>query len=95
MELFRDYFEVDGDVTSYDTFLRVAERAGLGRAEVEGWLEGGEGGEQVDAEVQRAREMNVSGVPSLIIQDRYELDGARGEQDFLELFIKAKEAEGA
>jgi predicted DsbA family dithiol-disulfide isomerase len=93
MELFRDYFEADGDVTSYSTLIRVAEKAGLDPAEVEGWLEGGQGGEQVDSEVQRAREKNVTGVPSFIIQDKYEVDGAQDEQDFLEMFVKVKEAE--
>lgn len=43
MELSRDYFESDGDVTSYDTLTRVAEKAGLDRGEVEGgWRAGTE-----------------------------------------------------
>ncbi|ROW11337.1 hypothetical protein VMCG_01227 [Cytospora schulzeri] len=95
MELFRDHFEGEGDVTSHDTLLRVAEKAGLDRDEAKGWLEGGDGGEQVDAEVQRALERSVTGVPSFIIQDKYEIDGAQDEQDFLEYLIKAKEAEAA
>ncbi|KUI56580.1 Uncharacterized protein YwbO [Cytospora mali] len=93
MELFRDYFEANGDVTSYDTLERVAEKAGLEPSEVRGWLEGGDGGEEVDAEVREAAERNVTGVPSFLIQGKYEVDGAQDEQAFMELFTKVMEAE--
>lgn len=93
MELFRDHFEGDGDITSHDTLLRAAGRAGLDGKEAKEWLEGGHGGQQVDAEFREARERNVSGVPSFVIQGKHVVEGAQEEQAFLEVFAAVKDAE--
>ncbi|KUI67847.1 hypothetical protein VM1G_02640 [Cytospora mali] len=64
----------------------ASEKAGLEPSEVRGWLEGGDGGEEVDAEVREAVERNATGVPSFMIQGKYEVDGAQDEQAFMGAF---------
>jgi predicted DsbA family dithiol-disulfide isomerase len=93
MELFKDYFEGTGDVTSVETLIRVGVKAGIDEGEVREWLEGGKGGDEVDAEVLEARRRGVQGVPHYIIQGKYEVGGAQDPQAFLEVFAQVKEAE--
>ncbi|KAL7619878.1 hypothetical protein AAE478_010425 [Parahypoxylon ruwenzoriense] len=91
LELFKSYFEGDGDITSHDTLVAAAERAGLGRSEIKEWLDSGKGGKEVDEEVQEAYAKDIHGVPHFTIQDKYEVDGAQDAQAFLSAFASAKE----
>ncbi|KAI8963470.1 DSBA oxidoreductase [Daldinia sp. FL1419] len=91
LELFKTYFEGEGDITSHDTLIEAAEKAGLDKAEVKDWLDTGKGGEEVDAEVQEAYAKNIHGVPHITIQGKYEIGGAEDPQTILEAFVKAKE----
>ncbi|KAI1103024.1 DSBA oxidoreductase [Jackrogersella minutella] len=91
LELFKSYFEGDGDITSHDTLVSAAEKAGLDKGEVREWLETGKGGKEVDEEVQEAYAKDIHGVPHFTIQGKYEVDGAQDAQAFLETFAKVKE----
>ncbi|KAI5863646.1 DSBA oxidoreductase [Durotheca rogersii] len=91
LELFRSYFEGDGDITSHDTLIAAAEKAGIDRAEVKDWLDSGKGGPEVDREVQEAYANDIHGVPHYTIQGKYEVDGAQDPQAFLEAFAKARQ----
>jgi predicted DsbA family dithiol-disulfide isomerase len=93
LELFKSYFEGEGDVTSHETLVDVGVNGGLERAEVQAWLKTGKGGEEVDAEVNEANEKGIRGVPNFTIQGKYEVDGAQDPQDFMEVFVKVKETE--
>jgi predicted DsbA family dithiol-disulfide isomerase len=93
MELFRDYFEGAGDITSHDTLVRVGVKAGMDGDEVRAWLEAGQGGAEVDAQVREAKSKGIRGVPHYTIQGRYEVDGAQDPQDFIEVFAKLKSEE--
>ncbi|KAI0394434.1 DSBA-like thioredoxin domain-containing protein [Xylariaceae sp. FL0594] len=92
-ELFRSYFEGEGDITSHATLVEAAERAGLDVAEAREWLESGKGGEEVDREVQRAYANDIHGVPNFTIQDKYDIGGAQEPEVFLEAFTRVKKAE--
>lgn len=91
--LFAAYFEGTADVTSHESLADVAASAGLDRARMLAWLDGGEGGDEVDAEDRATRDLGLRGVPSFTVQG-HRLDGAQDVQDFLDLFIKIKEEEG-
>jgi predicted DsbA family dithiol-disulfide isomerase len=93
IELFRDYFEGMGDITSFETLIRVGVKAGIEEEEVRAWLESGRGGEEVDAEVVEAREKGIHGVPHYIIQGKYEVGGGQDPQAFMEVFAQVKEEE--
>ncbi|GAB1316983.1 DSBA-like thioredoxin domain-containing protein [Madurella fahalii] len=90
-ELFRDYFEGTGDITSYDTLIGVAVKAGIDGEEVREWLETGKGGKEVDAEAQEAKRAGISGVPHYTIQGKWEVDGAQDIPVLMEIFVKVKE----
>lgn len=95
LQLFQSYFEADGDITALDMLLEAGVKGGLDRAEVGDWLETGEGGDQVDKEVEEAKEKGIHGVPYFTIQGKYVVNGAQDPQDFLEVFVRVKETEAA
>lgn len=90
--LMHSYFEEKGDVTSHDTLLDAAEKAGLDRAEAKTWLDEGKGGDEVDKAVEWAYAKGIQGVPHFIINDRYEIGGAQDVEAFLGEFVRAKSA---
>ncbi|KAI1808565.1 DSBA oxidoreductase [Daldinia bambusicola] len=90
LELFKTYFEGEGDITSHDTLIDAAEKAGLDKAEVKDWLSSDKGGKEVDEEVQQAYARDIHGVPHFTIQDKYIIGGAEDPQTFLEAFARAK-----
>lgn len=90
-ELFRSYFEQDGDITSHDMLVAAAARAGLDEAEARAWLAGDHGGAEVDAQVARANARNVHGVPQFTIQDQVVVDGAQDPEAFIRAFVAVKE----
>jgi predicted DsbA family dithiol-disulfide isomerase len=95
MELFKGYFEENGDITSFDTLTKAAVKANLDGAEVKSWLESDQGGEEVDREVDEANAKGIHGVPNFTIQGKYEVDGAQDPKDFFEVIVAAKEGKSA
>ncbi|KAI0380461.1 DSBA oxidoreductase [Hypomontagnella monticulosa] len=91
LELFKSYFENDGDITPHDTLIAAAEKAGVDRAEAKDWLETGKGGKEVDEEVEEAYAKDIHGVPHFTIQGKYDVGGAQDPSAFLEAFASAKE----
>ncbi|CAJ2508976.1 Uu.00g140020.m01.CDS01 [Anthostomella pinea] len=91
LELFRSYFEGDGDITSHATLVAAAEKAGLVGDEVRDWLETGKGGEEVDGEVEEAYALGIHGVPHFTIQGKRVVDGAQDAQILMAEFAKIKE----
>lgn len=93
MQLFRDFFEGEADITSRSMLADVAEQSGMGhRADILTWLESGEGNSEVDEEARWAREEGqMKGVPRFIVQGKHVIDGAQDEQAFMEAFVKVKE----
>ena len=89
-ELFAAYFENEKDITSHDVLVDAGVKAGLNAAEVKEWLESGQGGPEVDKEVQEAYEQSISGVPNFTIQDQFEIGGAQEPAAFVQLFEKIK-----
>lgn len=95
MAVMKMFFEEDGDVTSWEDLARAAETVGIPVAETKAWLEDGGGREQVDMEVEEAYARGFRGVPTFIINDKYEVDGAADVSDFLEQFVLARNEESA
>ena len=94
-ELFKAYFENEQDITSHNTLLDAAVKAGLGEDEVKDWLESDKGGRQVDKEVREAQLSDIHGVPNFTIQGKYEIGGAQESDAFLEIFERIKASETA
>jgi len=92
-ELFRSYFEEEGDITSHKTLRDAAVKAGLDEKEVADWLKSDKGGETVDEEVRRAKLEQISGVPNFTLQGKYQVGGAQDPSVFVRLFEKIKATE--
>lgn len=85
------YFEDGGDITNFDDLVRAAQKADIDADEAREWLESGKGGQEVDEEVQKSLDMQITGVPTIIINDKYNIDGAEDMFGFLEALSKAKD----
>lgn len=92
-ELFKSYFEEEGDITSHDVLREAGIKAGLEETEVADWLESDKGGENVDKEVEEAQIRGVSGVPNFVLQGKYEIGGAQDAEAFVKVFERVKEME--
>ncbi|KAI1111183.1 DSBA-like thioredoxin domain-containing protein [Nemania sp. NC0429] len=91
-ELFKSYFESDGDITSHATLVAAGEKAGLVTSEIKEWLETGKGGPEVDKEVQEAYANGISGVPNITIQGVHDIGGAQDPEVFVAAFANIKAA---
>lgn len=89
--LFRLYFEEEGNITDRKILLEAAVAAGLDHSEVERVLESDEGGQEVDAEAGRAQRQLVTGVPYYTIQGQYAIGGAEDPSAFLKAFEQVKQ----
>ena len=94
-ELFKSYFEEEGDITSSEVLRQAGVRAGLEELEVKNWLESDRGGDEVDKKVTKAQIRGVSGVPNFVFQGKYEISGAQDAEAFVKVFEKVKEMEGS
>ncbi|KAK3954055.1 DSBA-like thioredoxin domain-containing protein [Pseudoneurospora amorphoporcata] len=90
--LFQLHHEEDGDVSSKDMLIAAGKRAGLDGAEVESWLDGDKGGEEVDWEVAEAQRKGIHGVPNFTINGQSELSGAQDPETFVQEFLRVKTA---
>ena len=85
------YFLEGGDITSKNDLVNAAERAGVDRDEAREWLEGDDGGEEVDAEVAKMQGLGVKGVPRYVINEKFAVNGAEDVGDILEKLVMARE----
>ncbi|KAL8824248.1 MAG: hypothetical protein Q9191_005186 [Dirinaria sp. TL-2023a] len=92
--LFAAYFENEQDITSHEVLKAAATESGIEAQEVDGWLKGNDGGDQVDKEVTEAQIHGISGVPNFTVQDQYEVGGAQDPEAFVQIFEKIKASEG-
>jgi predicted DsbA family dithiol-disulfide isomerase len=92
--LFAAYFENEKDITQKSVLIEAATEAGIGKAEAEKWLNGDEGGKEVDAEVGEAQREGISGVPHFTINGRFEVEGAQDSSAFVQLFERLVKMEG-
>ncbi|KAL7268581.1 hypothetical protein RUND412_008795 [Rhizina undulata] len=85
-QLFKAYFEEEGDITDLGVLVGAGVKAGLEEEEVRRWLESDDGGAVVDREVIEAQMRGISGVPHFRINGDIEMGGAQDAQEFVEVF---------
>ncbi|KAJ7337446.1 thioredoxin-like protein [Mycena albidolilacea] len=88
--LFAGYFEHEQDIGSHEFLAASAVKAGVFGTEAEAttWLAGSEEKDGVQKDIMQAMRLGVSGVPFVILDDKYAVSGAQGEETFLEIFRK-------
>jgi len=87
------YFEYGRDIGSLETLLDIAGNLGFDPGDLRERLEEGEGTTEVEADLEAARTMGITGVPFFVLNGRYALSGAYPPDRFLEAFRKVAERE--
>ncbi|WP_219834483.1 DsbA family protein [Paenibacillus sp. R14(2021)] len=88
--LFKAYFEEGIDIAQMHEIIAIAERLGFDGAATRTRLEQGEGAESVDADLKRAQQIGVTGVPFFVFNNRYALSGAYPAEELLGLMGGAR-----
>lgn len=93
-ELFRAYHEQERDISCIEELKDIAAGCSLGRSAVGQMFNSDDGSDDVEKEADRYRShAEGKGVPTYIIQGEHQLGGAQDVMDFMELFVKVKEAD--
>lgn len=87
--LMKAHFEEAADLGEASTLRRLATEVGLLENEVAEVLAGDRFEDEVDADLQRASQMGVRGVPFFVFAGRYGFSGAQPDEAFREALLRA------
>lgn len=88
---FKAYFTEGKDMADHATLVQLGKEAGLEEARVKQVLESDEYSNEVRADIQRAQNVGVTGVPFFVFNDKYAVSGAQPSGVFLETLQKSFE----
>ena len=75
--LFKAHFEDSENIGDLDVLVRIGGQNGIDGAELRAALDGGRYRAQVDEQIEWARSVGITGVPTFIFNDRYAVVGAQ------------------
>lgn len=87
--LLKAYFTDGLDISDHPTLVALGLEIGLVAEDVEAMLSGNRYAAEVRADEQLAAEIEISGVPFFVINQRYAISGAQPVEVFVETFHKA------
>lgn len=90
--LFELYFEEGADVGDRAVLVEAARETGMDTALVETLLAAGADREEVEAEIDTARRMGVTGVPCFLLESRYAVMGAQPPETLADAIRQVAEA---
>lgn len=90
-DLFKAYFEEGKDIGHLDVLLDIAEQLGMNREQTSTLLSTKEGLEQVEDDLEFARQAGVTGVPFFVINRKYALTVAQSSDTFLQALQQISE----
>jgi predicted DsbA family dithiol-disulfide isomerase len=82
--IYQAYFEDGRDIGSVEVLLEIAKEVGIAADSLEEQLRAKEGLEQVEDDLEFARQVGITGVPFFIINDQYALTGAQPSSTILQ-----------
>ena len=80
--MYRTYFTDGGSVFDAEALTALATEVGLDEAEVAAVLASDRYRDEVEADIEQAREYGVSGVPFYVLDGKYAVSGAQGQEVF-------------
>ena len=83
--LFRAYFTEQRSLFDQQTLVDLGADAGLNRDEATAALRANRYANAVDADIEIAHRLGVTGVPFFVINDRYAISGAQAPETFLDV----------
>lgn len=86
--MFAAHFNERRPIGERETLLAVAEETGFDRTAAGAALDDEALAEKVRAEERAAWDMNISGVPAMVIGGRYMVPGAQGAETYLDVLRK-------
>lgn len=87
--LFHAYFVEGVDVGDRDALSRIGEASGLSTPAIESaWADSDD---ELNTQRERAMDLNISGVPSFLLAERYVLPGAQTPEALAQILARAKE----
>ncbi len=86
LEVFKAYFDGCLDIGKDAVILEIAQKVGLSKNEVEDSLKNPLYQNSFAGNCAEARKLDISGVPTFIVNDKYRITGAQPEETFIELF---------
>ena len=89
--LFRAYFCEGQDVGDFDTLIQQAHAVGLAQAEAAEYLAGEQGVADVQAQLERAPDLGISGVPGYYLAEGFLLPGAQTSETMGQIIGRVKE----
>ncbi|KAK0628814.1 thioredoxin-like protein [Bombardia bombarda] len=93
--VFHGIFAENRDISDRGFLVEVALANGLAPSETEvlAWLDGDEASRLVGVQAALARTIDITAVPSFVVQGRYRVGGRQDAEVFLELFDRIRERE--
>jgi predicted DsbA family dithiol-disulfide isomerase len=85
-EIFKAYFERCLDIGKETVLFEIGEKVGLAKQEIEDCLKNPLYQNSFADNCAEARKLDISGVPTFIVNGKYRITGAQSEQTFVELF---------
>ena len=89
--LFKAYFEDARDIGQDDVLIAIAEDNGMDGDLVKDLLSKGADKELVQRDIEKARAMGVSGVPTFIANNRFALTGAQEPETLVQFFTQVEQ----
>ena len=87
-EVFKAYFESCLAIGIEEVIFRIADKVGITKKEAEDCLKNPIYQNAFAKNCEEARILDIDGVPTFIINDKYRITGAQAEEIFIELFEK-------
>ena len=87
--LFEYHFCLGKDVADRDTLVCAAVSSGLDREGVERSFESDQGRIEVKEQLARARDLDIVGVPCILIEERFRIPGAQGSDALRQMIQRA------
>jgi len=91
--LFRAYFTEGRNVADRATLVELGREIGLDARELEQALESGAFRNEVNADIEEARQLGISGVPFFVFDRRFAVSGAQPVELFADVLERARQAE--
>jgi predicted DsbA family dithiol-disulfide isomerase len=88
-QLFRGYFTEGKDIASHDVLVAMAKAIGIDEAEARQVLNSNMYADAVAADIQRAAQIGVRGVPFFVLNNKYAVSGAQQPETFLQALSQA------
>lgn len=92
--LMHHYFEKAHNISNADTLLAIVEQAGLDRQQAMAVLHSEQFQNEVEQDIQEARQIGVQGVPFFVVNRKYAISGAQSLEAFIEALEQIGEEEG-